>query len=33
MYFYKDLKAYMHNNLSVLDWDILEGLEEVLEVH
>ena len=32
MYFCKDLKVYMHNNLLVLDWDILEGLEEVLEV-
>ena len=32
MYFCKDLKVYMHNNLSVLDWDILEGLKEVLEV-
>ena len=32
MYGHKDLKVYMHNNLSVLDWDILKGLEEVLEV-
>ena len=32
MYFHKDLKAYVYNNLLVLDWDILEGLKEVLEV-
>ena len=32
MYFHKDLKVYAHNNLLVLDWDILKGLEEVLKV-
>jgi len=32
MYFKKDLVEYVHYNLMEQDWEILEGLEEVLEV-
>lgn len=32
MYFEKDLAEYAHYNLTEQDWEILEGLEEVLEV-
>lgn len=32
MYFETDLVGYEHKNLSDLDWDVLEGLEEVLSV-
>lgn len=32
MHFETDLVGYEQYNLSELDWDILEGLEEVLSV-